>query len=370
MTPYDRGIRDLVPLFLEDPDELALDIEEDADGAVPSPDIPPADVSASRSSEEAMRLPALSAHMTDSPWLPMQNVLSSSSQIDQLPAQAIGSEIVAPSSAAEPGLFDQSFTNYPVSAGAHGGGGNRPADDVPSGPGSSSDQPVQTETSPPAQTTDGGGGVPQQGAAIGSESPVEETDEEHDIAVTQIADVDQDATIVVQGYMGSVVSRFHIDQKILMDQDADIDVNIDGNGHFAITIDQKMYISQQTDVDLKVFDEDGVLYVDLYLRDVIEVDQDTSVLFNMYDGFGDNDLVIIQDLDMDQDVDVDVDVEDELEERYDVKVDVSVLQDADADEDANLHITNHSGELEVDLDANQVANIDQETFVKIDFALV
>jgi uncharacterized protein YdeI (BOF family) len=369
MTPYDRGIRDLVPLFLEDPDELGYDAEEDADGAAFGPDISPIDAPAPRSSEEAMRLPELSAHTTAGPTMPTQYVLSSSSQIDQLPAQAAGPDIVAPSTAVEPGLFDQSFIKYPVSAGAYGDGGHSPADDA-SVPESSGDHPVQTGMDPPAQTTDGGAGVPQQSAPIGSEGLVEGTDGEHDIAVTQTADVDQDATIVVQGYMGSVVSRFHIDQKILMDQDADIDVNMDGNGHFAITIDQKMYINQQTDVDLKVFDEDGVLYVDLYLRDVIEVDQDTSVLFNMYDGFGDNDLVIIQDLDMDQDVDVDIDVEDELEERYDVKVDVSVLQDADADEDANLHITNHAGELEVDLEANQVANIDQETFVKIDFALV
>jgi hypothetical protein len=214
--------------------------------------------------------------------------------------------------------------------------------------------------------------LPGQGdvAADPASDSVEETDGEHDIAVTQLADVEQDATIVIQGYMGSVVSRFHIDQKILMDQDADIEVDIAGNGHFAITIDQKMYISQQTDVDVSIFDEDGVLYVDLFLRDVIEVDQDTSILFNLYDGFGDNDLVVIQDLEMDQEADVEVEIEDELEERYSVAVDVAVLQDVDADEEANLRMANHAGDLEVDLEANQVANIDQETFVKLDFALL
>jgi hypothetical protein len=155
-----------------------------------------------------------------------------------------------------------------------------------------------------------------------------------------------------------------------MDQDADIEVDIAGNGHFAITIDQKMYISQQTDVDVSIFDEDGVLYVDLFLRDVIEVDQDTSILFTLYDGFGDNDLVVIQDLEMDQEADVQVEIEDDLEERYSVAVDVAVLQDADADEEANLRIANHAGDLEIDLEANQVANIDQETFVKLDFALL
>lgn len=370
MIPYDRGIRNLVPLLLEDPDEVELGWEDGPGRLVLASDIPQSDNPTARSADEPMRLPAPLEHDTTATPVQTPNPLASSSWINQTHSDASGPDIQAPSSVVEPGVFDQTFMKYGAASTAHGEVHNQPAHDAPSASAPEADQPAQTGMDPPMTDSGGGEGGAQPIPADGLSDPSDKGDGEHDIDVTQTADVDQDATIVVQGYMGSVVSRFHIDQKILMDQDADIDVNIDGNGHFAITIDQKMYISQQTDVDLKIFDEDGVLYVDLYLRDVIEVDQDTSVLFNMYDGFGDNDLVIIQDLDMDQDVDVDVDVEDELEERYDVKVDVSVLQDADADEEANLQITNHAGELEVDLEANQVAHVDQETFVKIDFALV
>lgn len=370
MTPYDRGIRDLVPLFLEDPDEIGFGIEDDPSGRVLTSDLPQGASPIPQASQEAMRLPDLPAHATTATPVSAPAVLSSSAVIDHLPAHASLPDIVAPVPAVEFELFEHVFIKYPAASGAgRDGSGGRSAGEAASEPAPEAHQPAQSGLETPVENSEGGGGL-QSNLVEQPADPVEGAEWEHDIAVTQIADVDQDATIVVQGYMGSVVSRFHIDQKIVMDQDAEIDVNIDGNGHFAITIDQKMYISQQTDVDLKIFDEDGVLYVELYLRDVIEVDQDTSVLFNMYDGFGDHDLVIIQDLDMDQDVDVDIDVEDDLEERYAVKVDVSVLQDADADEEANLQITNHAGELEVDLEANQVANVDQETFVKIDFALV
>ncbi|RDI59967.1 hypothetical protein [Microvirga subterranea] len=372
MIPYDRGIRNLVPLLLEDPDELELGLEDDAGRPALTSEIPQSDHPTARVADEPMRIPAPPEHEATAPPIETPHPLSSGSWTNQIHSEASGPDIQAPSSAVEPGLFDQTFMKAGAAATAHGGDHSQPAQDAPSASVSVSevDRPAQTGMDPPTTGSGDGEGGAQPIPADGLSDPGDKGDGEHDIDVTQTADVDQDATIVVQGYMGSVVSRFHIDQKILMDQDADIDVNIDGNGHFAITIDQKMYISQQTDLDLKIFDDDGVLYVDLYLRDVIEVDQDTSVLFNMYDGFGDNDLVIIQDLEMDQDVDVDVDVEDELEERYDVKVDVSVLQDADADEEANLQITNHAGELEVDLEANQVAHVDQETFVKIDFALV
>ncbi len=370
MIPYDKGIRNLAPLLLDDPDEVGLGMEDDPGRSVLTSEIPQGDDRTERIADEPVRLPVLPEHETTTTPIQTSSPLSSSSWISQMHSDVSGPDIQAPSPAVEPGLFEQTFMKYGAASTGHGGIHSQPAHDAPSASNSEADQPAQSGMAPPVADS----GIEQGGAqpipADGLSEPGDKGDGEHDIDVTQIADVDQDATIVVQGYMGSVVSRFHIDQKIQMDQDADVDVNIDGSGHFAITIDQKMYISQQTDVDLKIFDEDGVLYVDLYLRDVIEVDQDTSVLFNMYDGFGDNDLVIIQDLEMDQDVDVDVDVEDELEERYDVKVDVSVLQDADADEEANLQITNHAGELEVDLEANQVAHVDQETFVKIDFALV
>jgi hypothetical protein len=377
MTPYDRGIRDLLPLFEPDPDALWMTAVKEPVGPVLSTALPEVHVADGRSSGDARQDQDQPSHgPSGTPILPQNAPTSSSLPAGATAGHGDGSAIATPVHPAEPVVSAPSFHRDPILSGGRGG-----SDDPdlfrPDEAGEAGTEPRAAESRSPGADSGGVAAAPQgtlpgQGdvATHSVRGPVGETDGEHDIAVTQLADVEQDATIVIQGYMGSVVSRFHVDQKILIDQDADIEVDIAGNGHFAITIDQKMYISQQTDVDVSIFDEDGVLYVDLFLRDVIEVDQDTSVLFNLYDGFGDNDLVVIQDLEMDQDADVEVEIEDELEERYSVAVDVAVLQDVEADEEVDLRIANRAGDLEVDLEANQVATIDQETFVKLDFALI
>ena len=68
--------------------------------------------------------------------------------------------------------------------------------------------------------------------------------------------------------MGDVVARLHIDQDLMMDQDADVSFTIDGDGHFDVQLDQEMHIDQDLQIDLDMFDVDGVLYVDLFLHEL------------------------------------------------------------------------------------------------------
>lgn len=195
-------------------------------------------------------------------------------------------------------------------------------------------------------------------------------DDAHSIGVRQVAEVDQDAHVIVHGYAGKVVARLHIDQDLLMDQDADIDIDIDGDGHFLVMLDQDMRIDQSVDIDLKIFDVDDVLYVDLFLKDRIAVEQDTTLNMHLGDGHRGGEVSIDQSLEMSQDVDIDIDIEDDLEERYVVKVDIDVDQDVVADQDATVDITDRAGEIDMDVDALQTAYVDQETTVRIDFATV
>ncbi|MEZ0168594.1 hypothetical protein [Microvirga sp. TS319] len=197
-----------------------------------------------------------------------------------------------------------------------------------------------------------------------------EHDDAHTISVTQVAEVDQDAHVIVQGYVGKVVARLHIDQDLLMDQDADIDIDIDGEGRFFVTVDQDMRIDQSVDIDLRIFDVDDVLYVDLFLKDRIAVEQNTTLDIHLSDGHRGGDVSIDQSLEMNQDVDIDIDIEDDLEERYVVKVEIDVDQDAVADQDATVDITDRAGEIDMDVDALQTAYVDQETTVRIDFATI
>lgn len=194
-------------------------------------------------------------------------------------------------------------------------------------------------------------------------------DEGHSIWVTQIAEVDQDASIIVEGYVGEVVARLHIDQDLMMDQDVDISFTIDGEGRFAILVDQDMRIDQDTQIDVDFYDDNGVLYVDVFLHDSISVEQDTTVDMQISDGSLGGTVDIQQDIELDQDVNIDIDIEDELEERYVIRLDVEVLQDVDAAQDAIVDITERNGEIDMDVEAMQTASVDQEIIVRADFAL-
>jgi hypothetical protein len=215
--------------------------------------------------------------------------------------------------------------------------------------------------------TEGGDGTaerPTAGSAAG------ETDDSHSINLTQIAEVDQVASIMVRGYAGEVVARLHIDQDIMMDQDVDFGFMIDGDGHFVIRLDQDMRIEQEIDIDLEIFDADGVLYLDLYVRDSIEIEQTTTLDMWITDGPPGGTVQVHQDVELEQDVDIDIEIEDDLEERYAIKVDIDVIQEVDADQDAAIDVAYANGGIDMDVDAVQTAAVDQETVAQIDFALV
>jgi len=384
MPPFDRGVRDLLPFLQADSDELGIrnEVEEGAAAQdAPSPDVPA--VSTPAPAQE-MDLPQPGGHVIAATSVTAQGAASSGASSEPIPAKVGSTAVDGPSTAPDDGRLDSTSDQIPLSGGGSAGVRAQARDaDAPDGAGepsgeNASDEGTTTsrneEMSGSDSPEDGpasggalpGGPVAQQNPAIPEEA--EETG--HDIAVSQIADVDQDATILVEGYVGSVVTRFHVDQDIRMDQDADIDVDVDGSGHFRIFIGQRMYINQETEIDIDIYDEGGILYVDLFLRDLVEVDQDVDIDFDLYDGLGGNELTIVQDLEMDQDTDIDIEIEDELEDRYTVRVDVAVRQDVDAEQDAELQIASHDGDLEVDIQSDQVAAIDQETLVKLDFALV
>ncbi|MFU0504449.1 hypothetical protein [Pseudaminobacter sp. NGMCC 1.201702] len=202
------------------------------------------------------------------------------------------------------------------------------------------------------------------------DNATETSGDAHTIRVIQTAEVDQDARIIVEGYVGEVVARLHIDQDLLMDQDVEIAFSIDGNGNFSVLVDQDMRIDQQIDIDVDIREEDGVLYLDVFLRDRIEVEQDTVIGMHVGDGPAGGTVEVSQDIELDQDVDIDIDIEDDLEERYVIDVRIDVRQEVATDQDAIVAVSDDSGEIDMDVEATQVATVDQETIIRADFALV
>jgi cytoskeletal protein CcmA (bactofilin family) len=245
-----------------------------------------------------------------------------------------------------------------VSSTVRGGGGAGDRDDRGDGPDKKQPLPESDET---------------RGGASRCPSPPDdilgEVDDGHSINVTQIAIVDQEASVMVSGYVGEVVARLHINQDLMMDQDVDISFVIDGDGHFALLLDQNMRIDQDVEIDLEIFDIDGVLYVDLFLHDSIEIEQDTTVDMRISGGSPGGKVGVNQDLKFDQEVDIDIDIEDELKERYIVKVTVESLQEVDAEQDVAVAIRYLNGEIDMDVDAVQMAAVEQQTIVQADFSL-
>jgi hypothetical protein len=203
-----------------------------------------------------------------------------------------------------------------------------------------------------------------------SDDPLAESDGIDSITVNQIAIADQDASILVSGYLGQVVARVQIDQDLLMDQDVQIDFSIDGDGHLYLYLDQDMRIDQNVQIDIKIYDVDGVLYIDLYLYDRVEIEQDTTIDMEVGDGDPGATVLLDQEIQISQDVDVDIDIEDDLEERYTVTVKVDTIQKADVDQDAFVDVKNVNGDLETDVTAIQTANVEQQTIVYADFVMV
>ncbi len=222
----------------------------------------------------------------------------------------------------------------------------------------------------PAHADGDGVGPAGSDAALFAPAGAEDADGSSSITVTQYAEVTQDASIEVSGYVGDVVTRLYIDQDLSMDQDVDIDFTIDGNGRFSARIDQDTHIDQAIEVDVKIADTDGVLYLDVYLKDAVTVDQTTGLDLHIGDGDPGGSVAIDQGIDLDQDVDIDLEIEDDLALRYKVDVSVDVEQAVQTTQTADVDIKDWHGAIEMDVEATQIALIEQQTAVHADFHLV
>ncbi|PWK76330.1 hypothetical protein [Aminobacter sp. AP02] len=347
MVPFDRGTRDLLPLFDAGPREIIGAVSEAGGGPAHADKFPsssatsnvhrPADPPAATNDGggahgtmpvKGSSLPAAASHGLDASGKEAGglHLITISLPRDLHPPKLAGPLH------SEPGRID---AHHEATQ------GDKPA------PGTDVDDAANPE-------------LGEQGSA---------SEDGHSIRVTQFAEVDQDASIIVEGYVGEVVARLHIDQDLMMDQDVDISFTIDGEGRFAILVDQDMRIDQDTQIDVDFHDDKGVLYVDVFLHDSITVEQETAVDMLISDGGAGGTVDVQQDIELDQDVNIDIDIEDELEERYVITLDVEVVQDVDAAQDADVDITDRNGEIEMDVDAIQTASVDQEIIVRADFAL-
>jgi hypothetical protein len=344
MLPANNGTRDLLPLIQADSEETILSEQES--GGAPAAEDAPSSSALSLATHPMADLAPLEENDAGAYASVPIKALPNSSAALQVSTLARGDadhgQIAAPNPTLDIAIPKPLMVSADRGAGAHS-----PQGDAPVRHGDDDD--IRSAGQGPLQ------------------DPLND-DNVHRITVKQDAEVDQDASIIVHGYAGKVVARLHIDQDLLMDQDVDIDFKIDGDGRFSVLVDQDMRIDQNVDIDLKIFDVDGILYVDLFLKDRVAVEQDTTLDLKIGDGPHGGSVAIDQTLEMNQDVDINIDIEDDLEERYLVKVDIDVRQDVDADQDATVDITHQDGEIDMDVDAFQTALVDQETIARVDFA--
>jgi hypothetical protein len=357
MFPANDSTRDLLPPIATDPEDILGPEMPFAGNLVPASDVPPPSYPASHADAGLPRIEQEDgAHEHESDWslvkVPFKYLAPSSATSNSSGAHvkdSAGSHFIPDSVAHHASMRKPSTINDRGGAGSHNPEGKQDRLPEPDG------DDVHGDVSGNPDDSYGG---------------LAETDEAHSINVRQIAIVDQDASILANGYVGEVVARVHIDQDLLMDQNVDIDLTIDGNGHFNILLDQDVRIDQDVQIDLEIFDVNGVLYVDLFLHDAVEVEQHTTVDMRISDGPFGGTVEVNQDIEMTQDVDIDIDIEDDLEERYIVKVQVDTLQQADVDQDVVVDVKECNGETEMDIYATQMAAVDQQTIVQADFALI
>jgi hypothetical protein len=355
MIVFKDGTRDLLPPIEADPGEMVGAEALFAGSLAPAAELPLADIA-----------PVSMQPAADPPPIEQVDIphdLGFAKLPAAVPVMGPAASSIDSSEVSDPGrvipVSSVEVVSVPKHSFADGDGGAGGREHIQGGGG---------ETQPRPQgdgTLDGGNRLPVDAGDMANE-----VDNAHSISVTQIAIVDQEASVMVSGYVGEVVARVHIDQDLMMDQDVDVSVLIDGDGHFNLLLDQYMRIEQEVEVDIDIFDVDGVLYVDIFLRDSIEIEQDTTLDMRISDGSPGGAVEVNQDIELDQKVDIDIDVEDELEERYAVKVNVVSLQEVDAQQDAAVDIANWNGEIDMDVNAVQTAFVEQHTFVQADFSLV
>jgi hypothetical protein len=386
MLPPDRGTRNLLPLLIEKQDEIVQAAEDGGEvrqisdtwlSTSPSanPSIEPAVPHVGRIHQDTGSSPQGSA----APAAQNPAAHASSSSVDLNRSDAIGGDHSAMkvddsgsgtfSSHASPsgvpygtGPIPNGVSPQPTVGGLtdedreHPGHAleERGADTPMSNPAAAG---IPPETVTPFETP----------AAAGISIAVPDSD---DIHIVQTAFVDQDAEVLLNGWMGESKIRVFMDNDADMAQDANVELDIDGNNRMFLRLDQSMTIDQDTEIDLDIYEVEGVLYVDLHLRNEVDIAQDTE-LDLMMDGWnGKSQFLVNNDLEVRQHVDVDVDIEDELEEKFAIKVAIGMKQAIDADQDADINVSYADGGFGVDVDAVQPATIDQDTTLRIDFSVV
>lgn len=355
MFPANDSTRDLLPPIAADPEDILGPEMPFAGSIVPTSDVPPPSYPAlsaysglpPNEEDDGAHTHGLDGSLVKTPLKDLAFSGAASPFSATHVKSAEGSDLRPASAADHTSMASPSPINGQASAGSHDPGGALLRE--PDGDGAR-------------------GGVASN--PNDSNGELGETDDVHSVSVRQIAIVDQDASVLVSGYVGEVVARLHIGQDLLMDQDVDINFTIDGDGHFNIVLDQDVRIDQDVQIDLNIYDVDGVLYVDLFLYDAVEVEQDTTVDMRISDGPPGGTVEVNQDIEMTQDVDIDIDIEDDLQERYLVKVQVETLQQANVDQDVVVDVKEWNGEIDMDVDATQTAAVDQQTIVQADFALI
>jgi hypothetical protein len=383
MLPPDRGTRNLLPILIEKQDEMVRAAD---DGGQVRP-IPDPELSTSYSSNPAIdpALPRVGPIQQDASSSPQANTApaaqdpsahSSASSIDLNRADGIGGDRATIESDDGGGQSGPFSVHGSPSGASHATvlGPNsvspRPSDDdvTDEDGGDPGHVPAGRDAGTPITDSAPAAGIPAEAPApAGIPIAVPDGDNIH---IVQTALVDQDADVLLNGWMGESKIRVFMDNDADMAQDSDVELDMDGNGRMFLRLDQSMTIDQETEIDLDIYEVQGVLYVDLYLRNEVDIVQDTE-LDLMMDGWdGTSQFLVNNHLDIRQDVDIDVDIEDELEEKFAIKVAIGVKQAIDADQDADIDVNYADGGFGIDVDAVQTATIDQDTTLRIDFSVV
>ena len=381
MLPPDRGTRNLLPDLIEKHEEIVRAAD---DGGEVRPVSDPG-MSASPSSNPAIddALPRVGPIYQDSNPSPQTNTgpavqdpssHSSASSIELNRPDGNGGGRMSIEADGGDG-WSGSFSAHGPSSGAPHATATAPNGFSPHPMGDADDgggKPVHVleggETDIPIAEPGPAAGVPAEATEpVGIPIAVPDGDNIH---IVQTAFVDQDADVLLNGWMGESKIRVFMDNDADMEQLSDVNLDIDGNGRMFLRLNQSMMIDQETKIDLDIYDEDGVLYVDLHIRNEVDIVQDTE-LDLMMDGWnGPSQFIVNNHLDIRQDVGIDVDIEDELEEKFAIKVAIGVKQAIDVDQDADIDVSYTENGFGFDIDAVQTATIDQDTTLRIDFAVI
>ncbi len=387
MLSPDRGIRNLLPILEDDPDEVVLPADRDGthvrptagadlsnsqvlhhdiDPAIPEVGLKPQPTGAARQSDIPSTYNSTEAgHSTHA-----SKPFGSGEDLGEIDVHWRG----------DLGFSGSNFTHATPSM--SGMAASRP---VGGSSGTSEDghEASLPHEQPKGEASDsngpeGGsalGGVLPPGAGVSAPAPGQmpiplAVPDGDDLHVVQTAFVDQDADVLLNGWVGDSKIRVFMENDADIDQDVDIDLDYDSNGRMFLRLNQFMTIDQETEIDLDIYEVKGVLYVDLHLRNEVDIEQDTE-LDLMMGGWNGSSLVHANnDLDVRQHTDVDVDIDDDLEEQFKIKVAVGIKQAIHADQDADIDLTYSNGAFGVDLDAIQTATIEQDTTLKIDFSVI